>query len=62
MSDNVLDGLPEVKFFMKCMTCGSSEWTRSKLDKDNRVVTECNRCPDKSDWSPIDVPEPKECG
>jgi hypothetical protein len=52
--DDILDSLPEVKFFRKCQKCGATNWSACNLDKDNRVVTDCNKCPDKpKDWSPL---------
>jgi len=57
MSENILDSLPEIKFFNKCSKCGATDWSACNLTSDNRVITDCNKCPDKpKDWSPLDSP------
>lgn len=43
--ENILDQLPEYKFFRKCQSCGATDWTACNLTPDNRVVLNCNRCP-----------------
>jgi hypothetical protein len=56
--DNIFDSLPEVRFFNKCSKCGATDWSSCNLTPDNRVITDCNKCPDKpKDWSPLGSPE-----
>jgi hypothetical protein len=44
IEDDILNCLPEVKFFRKCSNCGSNDWKACNLSSDNRVVINCNKC------------------
>lgn len=49
MSDDILESLPEFKFFQKCQKCGATDWSACNLAPDNRVVINCDKCPDSPD-------------
>jgi len=50
----ILEDLPEIKFFAKCANCGAKEWKGALMSDDNHVVLRCAECPDNpTNWSPL---------
>jgi len=59
----ILENLPEIKFFNKCAKCGATDWSGAIMSSDNRVVLECSKCPGHGDdWSPINSPTETSAG